>query len=127
MPKINETHGREVGNMLMAEYIKKLRTTFVTESGDIFRVSGIEFAITITDPRKMDVLANGIKTNPTFLNLIMQYGSLSAELEVFAGIAIGGGDAGDEHKLYTAAVQALKIAENPQFASHGCYYKDIVS
>lgn len=127
MPKVNETHGREVGNMLMAEYIKKLRTTFVTESGDIFRVSGIEFAITITDPRKMDVLANGIKSNPTFLNLVMQYGSLSAELEVFAGIAIGGGDASDEHKLYTAAVQALKIAENPQFASHGCYYKDIVS
>ncbi len=127
MPKINETHGREVGNMLMAEYIKKLRTTFVTESGNIFRVSGIEFAITITDPRKMDVLANGIKSNPTFLNLAMQYGSLSAELEVFAGIAVGGSDANDEHKLYTSATQALKMAENPQFSSHGCYYKDIVS
>ncbi|PKK96893.1 MAG: hypothetical protein CVV58_04060 [Tenericutes bacterium HGW-Tenericutes-3] len=127
MPKINETHGREIGNMLMAEYIKKLRTTFVTESGNIFRVSGIEFAITITDPRKMDVLSNGMKSNPTFLNLVMQYGSLSAELEVFAGIAIGGSDAADEHKLYTAASQALKIAENPQFSSHGCYYKDIVS
>jgi GGDEF domain-containing protein len=127
MPKINETHGREVGNMLMAEYIKKLRTTFVTESGDIFRVSGIEFAITITDPRKMDVLANGIKSNKTFLNLTMQYGSISAELEVFAGIAIGGSDAHDEHQLYQASLQALKIAENPQFSAHGCYYKDIVS
>ncbi|MCR3906172.1 MAG: diguanylate cyclase [Tenericutes bacterium] len=127
MPKINETHGREVGNMLMAEYIKKLRTTFVTESGDIFRVSGIEFAITITDPRKMDVLANGIKSNKTFLNLTMQYGSISAELEVFAGISIGGSDAHDEHQLYQASLQALKIAENPQFNAHGCYYKDIVS
>ena len=127
IPKINETHGREVGNMLMAEYIKKLRTTFVSESGDIFRVSGIEFAVTITDPRKMDVLAQGIKSNKTFLNLVMQYGSISAELEVFAGIAVGGSDAHDEHKLYQAALQALKIAENPQFAAHGCYYKDIVS
>lgn len=127
IPKINETHGREVGNMLMAEYIKKLRTTFVSESGDIFRVSGIEFAVTITDPRKMDVLAQGIKSNKTFLNLVMQYGSISAELEVFAGIAVGGSDAHDEHKLYQASLQALKIAENPQFAAHGCYYKDIVS
>jgi GGDEF domain-containing protein/Ca2+/Na+ antiporter len=127
VPKINETHGREVGNMLMAEYIKKLRTTFVSESGDIFRVSGIEFAVTITDPRKMDVLAQGIKSNKTFLNLVMQYGSISAELEVFAGIAVGGSDAHDEHKLYQASLQALKIAENPQFAAHGCYYKDIVS
>jgi GGDEF domain-containing protein/Ca2+/Na+ antiporter len=127
MPKINDTHGREIGNMLMAEYIKKLRTTFVSESGDIFRVSGIEFAITITDPRKMDVLQNGIRSNKTFLNLVMQYGSISVELEVFAGIAIGGSDAHDEHQLYQASAQALKIAENPQFSAHGCYYKDIVS
>lgn len=127
LPKINETHGREVGNMLMAEYIKKMRTSFVTESGNIFRISGIEFAVTITDPRKIDILQNGIKSNKTFLNLVMQYGSLSVELEVFAGIAIGGSDAHDEHKLYQAAYQALKIAENPQFSAHGCYYKDIVS
>ncbi len=127
IPKINETHGREVGNMLMAEYIKKMRTSFVTESGDIFRISGIEFAVTITDPRKIDILQQGIKSNKTFLNLVMQYGSLSVELEVFAGIAIGGSDAHDEHKLYQAAAQALKIAENPQFSAHGCYYKDIAS
>ncbi|TVP84872.1 MAG: diguanylate cyclase [Acholeplasmataceae bacterium] len=127
MPKINELHGREVGNMLMAEYIRKLRATFVTEKGDIFRIGGIEFAVLVTDPRKMEVLANGIKSNKTFLNLKMQYGSISVELEVFAGIAIGGNDAHDEHKLYQAAAQALKIAENPQFDGHGCYYKDIVS
>ncbi|PKK93046.1 MAG: hypothetical protein CVV61_06660 [Tenericutes bacterium HGW-Tenericutes-6] len=127
LPKINDTHGREVGNMLMAEYIKKMKTTFVTESGDIFRVSGIEFAVTITDPRKIDILQQGVKGNKTFLNLIMQYGSISVELEVFAGIAIGGTDAHEEHKLYLAAVQALKIAENPNFASHICYHKDIAS
>ncbi len=127
MPKINEMHGREVGNMLMAEYIKKMRATFVTENGSIFRISGIEFAITVTDPRKMEILNSGIKSTPKFLNLKMQYGSLSAELEVFAGIAIGGSDASDEHQLYTAATQALKIAENPQFNTNGCYYKDIGS
>lgn len=127
MPKINELHGREVGNMLMAEYIKKLRSSFVSESGDVFRVSGIEFGVIVTDARKMDLLANGIKSNKTFLNLTMQYGSISVELEVFAGIAIAMSDANDEHQLYQAAVQALKIAENPQFTSHCCFYKDIVS
>lgn len=126
IPKINDAHGREVGNMLMAEYIKKMRKTFVSESGDVFRISGLEFAVTITDTRKMDVLAHGIKANPSFLNLTMQYGSLSVELDVYAGIAAGGSDATQEHELYQAAYQALKIAENPQFESQGCYYKDIV-
>jgi GGDEF domain-containing protein len=127
IPKINEDYGREVGNMFIAEYIKKMSSSFVSESGDIFRITGIEFAITITDPRKMDVLSNGVKSNPTFLNLNMQYGSISEALEVFAGIAIGGSDAHEEHQLYQAAYQALKISLNPQFSSHGCYYKDIVS
>jgi GGDEF domain-containing protein len=127
IPKINEDYGREVGNMFIAEYIKKMSSSFVSESGDIFRITGIEFAITITDPRKMDVLANGVKSNPTFLNLNMQYGSISEALEVFAGIAVGGSDAHEEHQLYQAAYQALKISLNPQYSSHGCYYKDIVS
>lgn len=127
IPKINEDYGREVGNMFIAEYIKKMSSSFVSESGDIFRITGIEFAITITDPRKMEVLSNGVKSNPTFLNLNMQYGSISEALEVFAGIAVGGSDAHEEHQLYQAAYQALKISLNPQFSSHGCYYKDIVS
>ena len=62
---------------------------------------------------KIDILQNGIKSNKTFLNLVMQYGSLSVELEVFAGIAIGGSDAHDEHKLYQACAQALKNCRKP--------------
>ncbi len=127
IPNINESHGREVGNMLMAEYIKKMRQNFVTESGGIFRISGIEFAVTLTDPRKMEVLESGTKTNPTFLNLQMQYGSIQTELEVFGGIAVGGGDAQEEHQLYQAAIQALKIAESPKYNTHICFYKDISS
>ena len=57
IPKINEMHGREVGNMMIAEYIKKMRSTFVSESGDIFRLSGLEFAVTITDTRKNGCLS----------------------------------------------------------------------
>ena len=127
IPKINETYGRDVGNMLMAEYIKKMRQNFVSESGGIFRISGIEFAVTLTDPRKMEVLESGTKSNPTFLNLQMQYGSIQTELEVFGGIAVGGSDATEEHQLYQAAVQAIKIAESPKYTAHVCFYKDISS
>lgn len=127
IPKINESYGRDVGNMLMAEYIKKMRQNFVTESGGIFRISGIEFAVTLTDPRKMEVLESGVKTNPAFLNLHMQYGSIQADLEVFGGIAVGGGDAQEEHQLYQAAKQALNIAESLKYKSNICFYKDISS
>lgn len=126
IPKINERHGREIGNLMMAEYIKNLRKTFVTENGDIYRISGLEFVVLITDARKMDVLASGIKSNKEFLNLAVNYGSIQDEIQAYMGIAVGGSDAHDEYQLYQAAVQALKIAENPQFERNGCYYRDIV-
>ncbi len=125
MPRINESFGREVGNMLMAEYIKKMRLNFVTKSGGIFRISGVEFAVLLTDPRKIDVLENGTASNPKFLNLEMQYGSIQAELEVVAGISIGGSDASEEHDLYQCAIQAIKVSENPKYSAQICYYKDI--
>lgn len=124
--KINEVHGREVGNMLMAEYIKQVRKSFVTDLGDIYRMTGIEFAVIITDPHKMNSLDTRMKADKKFFNLSMQYGSIEAELEVFAGIAIGGSDQHDEHKLYQAAQQALKVALSPNYDAHCCYYKDIV-
>ncbi|MFA5560337.1 MAG: GGDEF domain-containing protein, partial [Acholeplasmataceae bacterium] len=126
IPKINERHGREIGNLMMAEYIKNLRKTFVTENGDVYRISGLEFVVLITDARKMDVLASGIKSNKEFLNLAVNYGSIQDEIQAYMGIAVGGSDAHDEYQLYQAAVQALKIAENPQFERNGCYYRDIV-
>ncbi|MFP4187619.1 MAG: diguanylate cyclase domain-containing protein [Acholeplasmataceae bacterium] len=126
MPRINEMHGREIGNMLMAEYIKNLRNTFVTEHGDIFRIGGIEFAILVTDPRKIEVFNQGLKSNEAFLNLEMQYGSIHVELEVFVGIAVSGSDGKDEHELYQAAAQALQVAENPDFEGRGCFYRDII-
>ena len=52
IPQINETAGRVVGNMLIAEYLKKLRQTFMSESSAIFRLSGLVFAVTLIDPRK---------------------------------------------------------------------------
>ena len=52
IPKINEMYGREVGNMLMGQYISKLKQTFVTESSDLYRLSGLEFVLTNYRPKK---------------------------------------------------------------------------
>lgn len=125
IPVINGTYSREIGNMLMGSYIQRLKNNFVTESSDIYRISGLEFALTITDPRKMDMMYKGIREIDKFLNLTMEYGSIKAELEVFSGISIYKTDAVTEHEMAQYAYEALKVALNPQFNSNGCYYKDV--
>lgn len=125
IPKINELHGRDLGNVVMGDYIRKMKESFITESGNIYRITGLQFGILLTDPRKIDLLKQGIIHNPRFLNETNQYGSLHIELEVFAGIAVGGSDATDEKTLYECALKALKVAENPQYEGNGFYYKDL--
>ncbi|HHW79184.1 MAG TPA: diguanylate cyclase [Acholeplasmataceae bacterium] len=125
IPNINEEHGWEVGNMLMAQYISQMKNSFVTENGNIYRISGLRFVVLVTDPNKMSIIQNGSKSNSTFLNLEMQYGSIRAELEVFAGIAVSKKDAQVQEYLYKAAEQALTIARNPNYDGQVVFYSDI--
>lgn len=127
IPKINGDYGRSVGNMAMAEYLSKMEQTFITESGAIYRISGLKFVILITDPRKLDFIAKGIRNKENFLDLQFSYGSINAELLVYAGVSISGEDGYKEEHLYQAAEEALKIAKNPQFSHQGVFYKDILN
>lgn len=125
IPEINNQYGWEVGNMIMAEYIAKMRSSFVTENGDIYRISGLKFVVIVTNPNKMDTLNKGIRQNPKLLNLDISYGSIKTELIVHAGITISKEDFVQEEKLYQAAEEALKIAKNDKVTHQGIFYMDI--
>lgn len=125
IPKINEKYGWQVGNMLMGEYINKMQTSFVTETGNIFRITGLKFVVLVTNPNKMNIIQKGYENNKKFLNLGMQYGSIKDELEVFSGISVSKKDALIEEHLYEAAEQALKVAKNPNYDGNIVFYNDI--
>lgn len=86
LPQINDRYGRDVGNMFISEYIKQLRKTFVTETGNIFRMSGSTFVVVITDPRKIEMFESGLKTQGPFMDVSMNYGNIQTELKVHAVI-----------------------------------------
>jgi GGDEF domain-containing protein len=89
LPQINDTYGRDVGNLFISEYVKQLKKTFVSESGNIFRMSGSTFLVTITDPRKIDMLSKGIDTKGPFMDVVMNYGNIQTSLKVRAVIEEG--------------------------------------
>lgn len=122
---INETHDRAVGNMIMGEYIKKIKQNFVTESGNLFRITGTIFALILTNTGKISVLEKGVKNQKDYLNYAMSYGSLSVTLEVFAGIASSGTDAKDQDEIYACAQKALKLSKHEKFDLQTLYYKDL--
>jgi PAS domain-containing protein len=81
---LNLKYGRDVGNMFLSEYIKQMRKTFISESGDIYRMSGSRFIILITDPRRVENLEKGLQTGTHFMDVSMQYGNIRNQLEVNA-------------------------------------------
>lgn len=125
LPYVNELHGRDVGNMAISEYLKKVERSFTNEHNHLFRLTGSTFALILDDQRKMGLIRKGVQGNDDYLNMTLEYGSSKLELEVFAGISIVNSDGYNENELLETALQALKVAENPKYKGHVCYYGDI--
>lgn len=122
---INEKHDRAIGNLILAQYIQKIRNSFVTDSGDIFRLSGSTFAIIISDRKKMGLLKSGTEMSDDSLNMRAEFGSVQAELIVYAGVSVTQKDGFNPTEILDAAYKALKVAENPKYKGHICYFSDI--
>jgi len=125
IPEINKEYGREIGNMLISEYVKKLMTSFMSESSGIFRISGLVFGLTIIDPQKMQILKKGATTNSKFLNMEVTYGAVSAEVDVSLGVSSSYYKALNAKEIFSQAEQALLLTKHKDYQSNVCYYEDI--
>jgi len=76
IPDINQRFGRDVGNLMIAEYIKKMRYNFAKDVNSIFRITGIQFALIIREQRKYDVLARALQSGGDLINLSMNIGGI---------------------------------------------------
>lgn len=125
IPEINKEMGREIGDMLISEYVKKLMNSFMSESSEIFRISGLVFAVTILDPQKMQILKTGSTKNPKFLNMEINYGAVNAEVDVLLGVSSSYGGALNSRSLFEQAEHALGLTKHKNYSSNVCYYGDI--
>lgn len=76
IPDINRRFGRDVGNLMIAEYIKKMRYHFAREQNSIFRTTGIEFALIIKDEQKYEVLKRALVSGGDLINLRLNIGGI---------------------------------------------------
>ncbi len=76
IPDINQRFGREVGNLMIAEYIKKMRYHFAKDVNSIFRITGIQFALIIKEQRKYEVLLRALQSGGDLVNLQLNIGGI---------------------------------------------------
>jgi len=86
IPDVNNRFGRDVGNLMIAEYIKKMRYNFAKEYNSIFRITGIEFALIIRDEQKYNVLKRALLSGGELINLTLNIGGIKQVIYPNVGI-----------------------------------------
>ncbi len=125
IPEINKKHGRALGNMMLAEYIKKLKYNFMSENSDIYRIGGLLFGFTITDTRKMELFRKMVNNDPKSMDLSFEFGACNETITVKMGIVLSIDDGYNYDELITNAYKALNFSNNINYNSIACFYKDI--
>lgn len=76
IPDINLRFGRDVGNLMIAEYIKKMRYNFAKDLNSVFRITGIQYALIIKEQRKYEVLLRALQSGGDLVNLAVNIGGI---------------------------------------------------
>ena len=76
VPDINKRFGRDVGNLMIAEYIKQMRYHFARENNTIFRITGIQFAVIISDEQKYANLNRALVNGGDLINVRINIGGI---------------------------------------------------
>ena len=122
LPDINDEHGRSIGNMVLEEYVKAIKDKFVNDDL-IYRISGLEFVIVLTDGRRMNVLQNLLQKN-ALTNLTRDYGSMHIDISVNFGVTFSN-EARNSNEVVKACYKALNMSLLPNYNSNYLYYRDI--
>lgn len=87
IPIINEKYGRDFGDLMMGEYLSKLRYKFIKDSKSLFRINGIKFGLIIKDKAKYDLLDRALVGTGELLTLRLQFGGVTQTIYPNLGIS----------------------------------------
>lgn len=125
LAEINERFSRTIGDMVLGEYIKQISENFITDSSNLYRISGCNFIFILTDTRKIDLFKKALVSDSEAMNLKMQYGSLNVHLKVNMGISQSNVDGMDAKSVVDSSKEALKLSLNPNYKYNYVYAKEV--
>lgn len=125
VPQINEKYGRDFGDLMMGEYLEKLRFKFIKDNKSLFRISGIKFGLIVKDDLKFSLLDRALTGTGELLNMHMQFGGVTQVIYPNLGISESPYEGKNPDKVYQEASEALEIALKDSFNQSYCFYDRI--
>ncbi len=122
IPMINEKYGRDVGDLMMGEYMKKLRYNFIKDNRSLYRVGGINFGLIIKDERKVELIDRALNHGGDLFNLTMIFGGITQTLFPNLGISEYKREAKNADQIIEEASNALKVTLKDSFDANYKYH-----
>jgi GGDEF domain-containing protein len=125
IPKINEKFGRDFGDLLMGEYLSKLRFKFIKDNKSLFRISGIKFGLLIKEKAKFDLLDRALVGTGELMTLQLQFGGVTQTVYPNLGISESPYGAKNSDLVIREANEALNLSLKDGFETSFCFYDRI--
>ncbi len=123
IPKINEKYGRDFGDLMMGEYLSKLRFKFIKDNRSLFRISGIQFGLLIKDQKKFELLDRALVGTGELLTMRMKFGGVSQVIYPNLGISESPYEGKNPDDVYNEAITALKRTEKESYQKSFAFYE----
>jgi GGDEF domain-containing protein len=123
IPGLNAKYGRDVGDMLMGEFLKKMRYHFIKEDQRLFRLQGILFIMVLTDERKTNIFKTALKEDSGLLQTTMQIGGVNESIYPYFGIVTVKTFGHAALEMKNQAIEALKESIQEQ-TQENYYFKE---
>lgn len=124
IPVINEKFGRDFGDLMMGEFLSKLRFKFIKDNKSLFRISGIKFGILIKDKSKFELLDRALVGTGELLNMAMQFGGVSQTIFPNIGISESPYEGKNPDLVMKEAENALELTLRDNYdLSYSFHYK----
>lgn len=124
IPKINEKYGRDIGDLFMGEYLKKLRYNFIKDEQSLYRVDGVKFAMILRNEKKYEVLKRALTGTGELLNFTMQFGGVEHTVYPNLGITMSPYEAKSVEQIIQEATSALKETLIPNNKKNYAFFDD---
>jgi GGDEF domain-containing protein len=125
IPNINDKFGRDVGDLMMGEYLKKLQVNIMNNKQNLFRISGIRFGLIIDDPKKFEFFERALTGSGELLNLQMVFGGVTQTVYPNLGIAESPYLGKSPDTMMKEAKKALELSITDESNKNYCFYKRI--
>jgi len=125
IPKINDKYGRDVGDLMMGEYLKKTRFNFIKDNKSLYRMGGINFGLIIKDEKKYEILERALINGGDLLNLKMIFGGITQTLYPNLGVAESPYIGKSADKVLEEASEALSVSLKDGSGENHCFYNSI--